>query len=115
MDDRQFGSLVRLLATSRNRRSALKGVFGIGASIVVTRELSGDVDAARRGFSGPTFPQLPTPTPEPCVDGTAKCVIPEGGTSIRICEQGTWQTYPCVNGQICISYPDTNDFCEITI
>jgi hypothetical protein len=112
MDDRTFESLIRSLAAVRTRRSAFKGLVGIGASIVTARVLVGDADAARRGFSGP---KLPTPTPKPCVDGSAECVVPDGGTSILICEQGSWHEYPCINGQFCISSPDGNDFCEITI
>lgn len=111
MDDRRFDSLVQSLAGIRNRRGILKGLLGVSAGFGAARVAAGETDAARRGFSGPTFP---TPTPEPCVDGTAECVIPEGGTSIRICHQGTWQTFACVGGQMCISFPNGNDFCKIT-
>src|SRR5262245_1585574 len=106
MGDRQFDSLVRSLAEIRNRRSVLKGILGVGASIGAASAMVREVDAARRGFSGPTFP---TPTPAPCTDGTAECVVPEGGTSIRLCDHGAWQVYECVAGQICLSYPDGND------
>lgn len=114
MDDRRLTTLVQSLGRMRNRRTVLKGLFGVGASATAAYGMAGKTDAARRGFSGPKFPEFPTPTPTPCINGTAECVVPEGGTSILICDQGTWQAYDCVNGQVCISYPDANDFCEIT-
>jgi hypothetical protein len=111
MDNRRFDALVQSFAQRRNRRTVLKSMFGLGASAVAFRGMAGETEAARRGFSGPTFP---TPTPPPCVDGSAECVVPQGGTSIKICNQGTWETYECLDAQECISYPNLNDFCEIT-
>ena len=57
---------------------------------------------------------LPPDACEPCREGTAECVIPEGGTSILLCIQGTWQEFECVGGTFCLSSPEGNDFCEIT-
>lgn len=111
MDDRRFDSLARSLASGANRRQFLQrgSAFAIAAGAGLVAR---NAEAARRGYSGPKFP---TPTPEPCVSGTAKCVTLEGGTSIRICDQGTWQTYDCIFGQQCIPSPaGGNDFCEIT-
>lgn len=110
MDDRRFDSLARSLASGANRRQFLRhgSAFAIAAGAALVAR---NAEAARRGYSGPKFPTL---TPEPCVNGTAKCVVPEGGTSIRICDQGTWQTYDCILGQFCLSSSTGNDFCEIT-
>lgn len=57
---------------------------------------------------------LPPGACEQCREGAAECVIPEGGTSILLCVQGTWQEFECVDGTFCISSPEGSDFCEIT-
>lgn len=56
MDNRRFDALTRSFATGSNRRQVLKGVLGLGVGTVAgARLLTGDVDAARRGYSGPSF------------------------------------------------------------
>jgi hypothetical protein len=74
MEDRHFDSLVKSLATGRNRRAFLKGLLGLGAAAVAGTTSAANTGAARR----------PTPTPKPvrCPgnqiwDGTA-CVCPSG-------------------------------------
>jgi hypothetical protein len=66
MDDRRFDSIARSLAEGHSRREVLKGLLGLGgvaaAGIAIA---SGDVEAARRGFSGPTIPTPPPPPPTP--------------------------------------------------
>ncbi len=83
MDDRRFDTIARALATGHNRRDVLKRLLGVSAGAaglagvaVVTEQ---PVEAARRGFSGPTFP-----TWTPCVrDANGVCcasgVLEPGG------------------------------------
>jgi hypothetical protein len=61
MDDQRFDSIARKLASSTSRRAALKGLLGIGGVAVAGLAGSGQTDAARRGFSGPSFSLTPTP------------------------------------------------------
>jgi len=62
MDEKRFDTLVRTLATGTHRRHFLKGLLGLGGAVALTGTVLGDhANAARRGFSGPTFP-----TPPPC-------------------------------------------------
>ena len=67
VDDRQFDSITKKLASGANRRVALKGLLGIG--IMTAAGLGGHdrAGAARRGFSGPSI--LPTPAPICIADG----------------------------------------------
>lgn len=80
MDDRRFDTLARSLATGRSRRDLLKRVLGGSAGVVAAGTLgSRSTEAARRGFSGPTFP-----TWTPCVrDAQGACctsgVLEPGG------------------------------------
>ena len=64
MDDRKFDTLARELGR-RNRRGFLKAMLGIGGVAVSGTLVVTDAAAARRGFSGPTFP-TPPPPPPPC-------------------------------------------------
>ena len=76
MDDRRFDNLVKSIATTASRRTVLRGVLGVAASAAGVTALRGsDTDAARRGFSGPTFPTpRPTATPTPsCGAGQTPC------------------------------------------
>ena len=63
MDDRRFDALTRRLGTLSSRRSALKGLVGLGGILTTGAVIHGQTDAARRGFSGPSFFPTPTPTP----------------------------------------------------
>ena len=57
MDDHRFDSLARSLAAGSSRRTVLKGMLGIGGAAVAGISMArDDVQAARRGFSGPRFP-----------------------------------------------------------
>ncbi len=69
MDDRRFDTIARKLASSSSRRAALKGLLGAGG---IAAALSGydRAEAARRGFSGPTFSLLP---PSTCVADSDAC------------------------------------------
>lgn len=73
MDDHRFDQLTRSIAQASNRRAFIKGLLalsGILGSAAALRKH--DVEAARRGFSGPTWP-TPTPTPPPCPAGQVRC------------------------------------------
>ncbi len=71
MDDRRFDAIARKLASSSSRRTALKGLLGIGGVAVAGLVRNGQTEAARRGFSGPTFSFSPTPPPICFADGDA--------------------------------------------
>ncbi len=65
MDNRRFDELTRRMGRGASRRTLLKGLFGIG-SIAATGAVLHDVDAARRGYTGPpTLAPWPTATAQP--------------------------------------------------
>ncbi len=117
MDDRQFDSLVRSLASGANRRQILKGLLGLGGAAAVAGTALSDAEAARR----------PTPTPQPprCPgqqtwDGTA-CVCPAGNTTCgpACCPDGQAECCDnaccygtCYGEELCC--PTGRDFCAIT-
>jgi hypothetical protein len=68
MDNRTFDGFVKLLASAIDRRSVLKGVFGLSAGAIAGRSGADRVLAARRGSSAPP----PTPPPG-CPSGSSKC------------------------------------------
>ncbi len=82
MDDRRFDSLSRALASTHNRRDLLKRVLGMGAGAAAVVALPRHAtEAARRGFSGPTFP-----TETPCLrDAHGVCCASGVLDSGRIC------------------------------
>lgn len=70
MDDRRFELLVKSIGRSTSRRTLLRGMLGIAATAAgVTALRQDETDAARRGFSGPTFP---TPLPA-CGANLTRC------------------------------------------
>lgn len=79
MDDRRFDLLVKSIAASTSRRRLLHGLLGVAATAAGVTGLRGErANAARRGFSGPTFPTplptpSPTPTPLPCGANQTRC------------------------------------------
>lgn len=88
MDGKRFDAVVRSIGAAPSRRQILRGLFGIGIGIAGNSVGRSDrAGAARRGYSGPTFPTF-----HPCeatCDGT--CGGPDGcgGT----CE--------CASGAVC--------------
>lgn len=65
MDDRRFDALTRRLGQNGSRRSLLKSLIGLGG-LAATGAVLRDVEAARRGFSGPSlFKSSPTATMAP--------------------------------------------------
>lgn len=88
MDDRKFDSIARQLGAGSTRRSVLKGLLGIGGIAATGVILQNQTEAARRGFSGPTLPVLPSPTPTP------SC-LPDG-------DECTGDPSDCCSGTCCI-------------
>ena len=87
MDDRRFDALTRTLAQDCTRRQVLTGLAGAGiASLATIVRSSDDAQAARRGYSGPTFP-----APAPCTNGCSEACacapnhICIGGTCFAPC------------------------------
>jgi hypothetical protein len=75
MDDRQFDTLVRTVATRQNRRALIRRGLGVGA-LLSGAVSAKDAGAARRGFSGPTIPTLCVPSCDGSMCGDDGC----GGT-----------------------------------
>jgi hypothetical protein len=88
MDDRKFDTITRTLASGTSRRRMLKGLLGLGGMAVAAAGLQ-DASAARRGFTGPTFPR-PEPTEPPCINPNV-CAV-----------SGCCAGFICCNGQECI-------------
>lgn len=79
MDDRRFDDLAKVLSGRGNRRTALKGLLGIGGASIGATVLAGSTRAARRGYTGPLNPRTPTP-PSACVPAcpAGTCGMPDG-------------------------------------
>jgi hypothetical protein len=88
MDERKFDTIARTLASGTSRRRMLKGLLGVGGLAVAAAGLQ-DASAARRGFTGPTFPR-PEPTEPPCINPNI-CAV-----------SGCCAGFICCNGQECI-------------
>lgn len=98
MDGSRFDTLVRSRAEGASRRTLLKGVLGIGAAAIASRQ--SPADAARR----------PAPTPKPITcpgaqqwDG-ASCVCSSGTTCGPDCcetEAQCCDSACCPSGQVC--------------
>jgi hypothetical protein len=117
MDDRRFDALVKRLARSTDRRSALKVLGALGGAAVAGTVGLGRSDAARRGFSGPTAPSPtvtvptvsptpvpPTPTPGPpvgCASGSSAC-------GSECCDDSTSM---CCDGACCVGYCYGEELC----
>lgn len=65
MENDRFDTFARTLARATNRRSAIKGMLGIGMAAIGATRLAPGTDAARRGYSGPPI-LAPRPEPEAC-------------------------------------------------
>jgi hypothetical protein len=88
MDERKFDTIARTLASGTSRRGMLKGLLGVGGIAIAAAGLQ-DASAARRGFTGPTFPR-PEPTEPPCINPNI-CAV-----------SGCCAGFICCNGQECI-------------
>jgi hypothetical protein len=88
MDERKFDTIARTLASGTSRRKMLKGMLGVGGMAIAAAGLQ-DANAARRGFTGPTFPR-PEPTEPPCINPNV-CAV-----------SGCCAGFICCNGQECI-------------
>jgi hypothetical protein len=88
MDERKFDTIARTLASGTSRRRMLKGLLGVGGMAIAAAGLQ-DASAARRGFTGPTFPR-PEPTEPPCINPNI-CAV-----------SGCCAGFICCNGQECI-------------
>ena len=102
MDHRRFDSITKQLGSGSSRRSVLKGLLGVGGIAATGLVIHGQTEAARRGFSGPTFPSLHTPTPTPaptptCIANGDPCDIfdPAGCCSQCCMRVGQTETFVC--------------------
>lgn len=109
MDGSRFDALTRALGTSTSRRAAIKSLLGLGGALVAGNRLGLDgAEAARRGYSGPTFPTVtPGPTEPSCPSGQTwngeACVCSAGITcGSNCCGDGQ----DCTNGG-CVTPPPT--------
>jgi hypothetical protein len=91
MDDRRIDVLARQLASGTTRRGMLKGLLGLGGLVATGAVAFDQVDAARRGYPGPSIvtppPLAPTPTPRPCAQRGGTCLLPSMCCS-GICREG---------------------------
>jgi hypothetical protein len=71
MDDRRFDALTKSLASGSSRRSLIKGLLGLAGLATTGAIVRNEVDAARRGSSGPS---APTPPPLPTAQPTRTAV-----------------------------------------
>jgi hypothetical protein len=101
MDDRRFDAFTRRLGSHSSRRSILKGLLGVGGIAATGAVIHGQTEAARRGFSGPSFPFPSPPTPSP----TPVC-IPDGGPCT-----GATVGDCCSNNGCCIDIGQTVGIC----
>jgi hypothetical protein len=87
VDDRKFDTLARRLGSAQNRRSLLKGVIGMAGIATAGAFVHGQTNAARRGFSGPTFFPTEVPTAVPtsdCIPAVVSCNLPPTGETVGI-------------------------------
>ncbi|HET9662260.1 MAG TPA: hypothetical protein VFP05_18180 [Thermomicrobiales bacterium] len=73
MDDRRFDSVTQAFAKSGSRRALLKALLGFGAVAAASMTAIDDVDAARRGYSGPRFPIEPPLSECPGLECNGQC------------------------------------------
>lgn len=98
MDDRQFDALTKRLGSSR--RALLKKMVGLGGAVVATSMLADDVDAARRGYSGPQMPATSGGTFDICSAANPFCCVtcfnPDRDYAQRTLDQCTRRgQFPC--------------------
>ncbi len=79
MEDRQFDDLTRELGSGMGRRQVLRSAAMLGIAIVAGRGMTGDAEAARRGYGGPALPSSNEPD-HFCYDG---CCMECGGDDYR--------------------------------
>jgi hypothetical protein len=106
MDDRTFDGLARALARRMSRRRALAGLLG-GMVAAAGIGHASNVDAARRGYSGPNLPK--TVTPGPCTPfcGVQLCNMQNGCGGTCTCSAGT----SCIDGSCAPPCDSTCDYC----
>ena len=117
MDDRQFDRLTRAIGSGASRRALLKGLIGAGGVIGLVEIMTGSGDAARRGFTGPTLPDTPTPPiPTPTAPAAGGCPCPPGWLCVNngcvtqcatVADCARFSTVDCVDvpdlGKLCLS------------
>jgi hypothetical protein len=114
VDDRQFDRLTRAIGSGASRRTLLKGLIGAGGVIGLVEIMTGAGDAARRGFTGPTLPDTPVPTPTAPAAGGCPC--PRGWLCVNngcvtqcatVADCARFSTVDCVDvpdlGMLCLS------------
>ena len=102
MDDRRFDALARSLASRAGRRAFLLGALSAGVALGAAA-FGQDVDAARRGFSGPRLPR-------PRLGGEAECsgvntgCTTAPGYCFALCNRGACVQFACGPSSICCHF-----------
>lgn len=125
MDDRRFDALTRSLASGQNRRTLLKGLFGLGGAVASSTLVSG-AKAARR--PPPTPKPLSCPGQQTAVGGQCICEVPRApgtqkcgpdccnpagiGAAHSECCDNACCYGACYGEELCCPYPRA--FCPIT-
>jgi hypothetical protein len=100
MDDRKFDSLAKRIGAG-SRRGFLKSAFGMATVAVAGGALTGDVEAARRGYSSPS----PRPTPPP----DQHYCTPDGTCCVECTPFSLGRFQNCYSSRILCTNP--NDSC----
>ncbi len=112
MDDRRFDWLAKGMAQGRSRRSLLKVALGLGAGVTAGTPALQSTEAARRGFSGPTFPS-PTPVPPVgCAEGSSPCGSECCPDNDSMCCGSTCCYGACYGNNLCCASPRV--FCGLS-
>lgn len=96
MEDRQFDSFTKAVASRSNRRRLLTSMLGLSAGVAVTAIASDSTEAARRGFAGPLAPKPPSmcnPVGDPC-SGASDCCS-------GCCVSGGGAPFVCADESVC--------------
>jgi hypothetical protein len=103
MDDNRFDHLTRSIARTSNRRGFIKGILAlVGITGAGAALRASEVDGARRGFSGPTWPESPTTAPTAIPTQTFTQVATSTSTAT------TFVPTPVSQGGFCVAQPDDN-------
>ncbi len=87
MNDNRFDRIAKTLGQAASRRTVLKALLGVG-SLGAAGTVLHSTDAARRGYSGPTFPEPTEPASEsdPLVPEPCSGITCNDGCCDRVCD-----------------------------